>query len=60
MNRLSADNGVTYEVAKLLDGSILHDVRLVRAQGYDTRLFVTDGEVFAPMDAVLYFGKEWR
>lgn len=56
MIRIGPNNGEIYPFAKLVDGTILHDVWIVRATGHDVRLFVTDGGITAPMDNVVFFG----
>lgn len=45
--------GERFDEAVLINGEVLWKVEVVRAEGYDTRLFVTNGKTLAPIDAVL-------
>jgi len=42
-----------YSKAVLTAGTILEDVTIDRFDGYDTTIWVTDGKVAAPRDAVV-------
>ena len=45
--------GKKYSKAVLVDGTVLEDVIVTRFDGYDTTIWVTNGKVLAPRDAVI-------
>lgn len=53
MTAPTIDNINEFESAVLTDGMKLKNVRLTRATGYDTTVWVTDGTKFAPITQVV-------